>query len=447
MKKLAILSLAAGFIFATSTAFAAVNPFADVPAKHWAYNAVSQLAKDGIVDGYNSENFLGDKTMTRYEMAQVVGKAVYRADKANAEDRKLIDKLSMEFAAELNNLGVRVSDLEKNASPVKLNMYARERFEFNKDNIPATVNANDQYYRYRLIMTTKLDNNFKFVARYGNDDNSNSANTGSNQASPSLQQAYATGKVGEVTANIGRQPLYFGKGLTMDISTGWDGISLQTGTKLKVKAGWVQRGFNATNTTYGSPLYIAGSAAAKTSATEALAGERTFYFADAGYTVSPNFDVTATYLKDNGLRTATIGYAKSIYNTYAVGATYKIGDKVAVTAEYAKNRNNDALTDAKASYAQVKYGAANFAKVGTWGTWVQYRKADKGFDPVSLSTMDYTNKMFLAGGSDNVKGFEFAVEYAAFANSVTTLKYWDLMSNDGNNKKHKAVLLQLEFKM
>ena len=69
MKKSIILTLALVFVLGIAgTAFAA-NPFVDVPAKHWAYDAVAKLAQAGIVDGYGDGTFKGDKTMTRYEMA------------------------------------------------------------------------------------------------------------------------------------------------------------------------------------------------------------------------------------------------------------------------------------------------------------------------------------------------------------------------------------------
>jgi hypothetical protein len=92
------------------TAFA--GPFADVPSNHWTYNAVSSLAKAGIVDGYNAETFKGDHTITRYEMAMIVAKAMERSDKADAGQKALIDKLSTEFSAELKIIGVRLAKLE-----------------------------------------------------------------------------------------------------------------------------------------------------------------------------------------------------------------------------------------------------------------------------------------------------------------------------------------------
>lgn len=59
----------------SETAFAD-NPFSDVPAGHWAYAAVAKLAAAGIVDGYPDGNYKGIRTMTRYEMAQIIAKAL-----------------------------------------------------------------------------------------------------------------------------------------------------------------------------------------------------------------------------------------------------------------------------------------------------------------------------------------------------------------------------------
>ena len=68
MKKSLVFAMAMA-LGVTATAFAA-NPFSDVPAGHWAYAAVAKLAAAGIVDGYPDGTYKGDRTMTRYEMAQ-----------------------------------------------------------------------------------------------------------------------------------------------------------------------------------------------------------------------------------------------------------------------------------------------------------------------------------------------------------------------------------------
>ena len=52
MKKTLVSALAAAFVIgAAGTTFAAANPFSDVPRDHWAYDAVTQLASDGVIEG------------------------------------------------------------------------------------------------------------------------------------------------------------------------------------------------------------------------------------------------------------------------------------------------------------------------------------------------------------------------------------------------------------
>ena len=57
MKKTLVSALTTALVVgAASTTFAAANPFSDVPADHWAYDAVSQLAADGVIEGYGQES-------------------------------------------------------------------------------------------------------------------------------------------------------------------------------------------------------------------------------------------------------------------------------------------------------------------------------------------------------------------------------------------------------
>lgn len=70
--------------------------FPDVPANHWAYEAVSKLAGNDIVEGYPDGDFHGDRTMTRYEMAQVIYKAL---KKGGTVDQKLVKEFNKEIEA------------------------------------------------------------------------------------------------------------------------------------------------------------------------------------------------------------------------------------------------------------------------------------------------------------------------------------------------------------
>ena len=119
MKKSLVLAMAMA-LGVTASAYAA-NPFSDVPAGHWAYDSISKLAAAGVIEGYGDATFGGDKLMTRYEMAQIVAKAMAKG--AN------VDKLAAEFADELDNLGVRVAKLEKKADNVKITGQIRAHYE------------------------------------------------------------------------------------------------------------------------------------------------------------------------------------------------------------------------------------------------------------------------------------------------------------------------------
>ena len=124
-KHLAVLAATA--VLGVTSAFAA-NPFSDVTPQDWAYQAVAQLASQGIVNGYPDGTFQGQNNITRYEMAQMVAKAMTRQGQVDAEQNAIINRLANEFSAELNNLGVRVSTLENKVGNFKFTGDARLRY-------------------------------------------------------------------------------------------------------------------------------------------------------------------------------------------------------------------------------------------------------------------------------------------------------------------------------
>ena len=101
MKK--ILAMTAAAALAAGTSAWAANPFSDVSASDWAYQAVSDLSDQGIVEGYPDGTFKGQTSITRYEMAQIVARLMAKEDQYNAEQRATIDKLAGEYADELKH--------------------------------------------------------------------------------------------------------------------------------------------------------------------------------------------------------------------------------------------------------------------------------------------------------------------------------------------------------
>lgn len=103
----------AALFAATAFNVSAANPFADVDTSSWAYQAVSQLSDQGVVDGYPDGTFKGDKNVSRYELAQIIARLMAKEESLNDSQKAAVRKLSAEYAGELQSLGVRVKELEK----------------------------------------------------------------------------------------------------------------------------------------------------------------------------------------------------------------------------------------------------------------------------------------------------------------------------------------------
>lgn len=111
MKRLPFCAALAALMLTTSFVMAD-NAFSDVTPDDWSYKAVSQLADEGVIDGYPDGTFKGNKNITRYEMGQIVARLMAKEDTLTADQKATLDKLSTDYAGELDNLGVRVDKLE-----------------------------------------------------------------------------------------------------------------------------------------------------------------------------------------------------------------------------------------------------------------------------------------------------------------------------------------------
>jgi hypothetical protein len=415
----------------TCTAFA--GPFADVPAKHWAYDAVSKLAAAGIVDGYGDGTFRGDRTMTRYEMAQIVGKAMERSDKADAENKALINKLSAEFASELDSLGIRVASLEKKVGNITWTGQVREWYQWRDADGPSKTGLNT---RLLLFMNAPLTDEINFKGRiYAESGWGEASLEGNNTgASASVDQAYLEGQHGKLGWTLGRQGIMLGKGLVYAWFPNNDGVTLSYGgDKTKLTAAAFRN--EAIFLTGGNDVFLNIAAA------------------NLSHKVSDDLDLTAVYAKN---KESDVGH--TVIDTWAVGTTYKGINNVVLTGEYGQNKADYAESvnggdSAKGWVAQAKYKGADFAKPHSWGIWAGYRNAELGF---AGRNGDYiwetpTNLGSLNGYMmDNVKGMDVGIDYTVFKNGVLTLQYFDLESErdipgDINDKKSAVAQLRYMF--
>ena len=393
MKKQFAAIFAATAVLGVTTAFAA-NPFSDVTPDSWAYQAVSQLANAGIVNGYPDGTFKGQNNITRYEMAQMVAKAMANQDRANAEQQAMINRLADEFSNELNNLGVRVARLEDRVGNVKVTGDARLRYQ-DAEHAKSKFDA-----RARVQFNAKVNDRTDAVVRLssGSFELGNSQNGGN--ANATIDRAYVNHKFGErVSLKAGRFGQTIGGGLAFDgtfdgaqLNAGNDKIQAQAayGYMVSGEAAGLTKDQNVTNTYLG------------------LSGKLGKHTMVGGFYDRVNQDSTNGY--------------KNIYG-FNADANF---DKVWVGGEWLRDSHVD---HSQAWTAGLGFGNYNIAKQGTWGVKGQYFN-QKENAPIIDSTW---NQKY---GADS-KGWLATVDYA-LQNNVGLSAYYgfdwkDQAGNDLND--------------
>ena len=440
MKKNLIVALALVFVLGIAgTAFAAANPFVDVPAKHWAYDAVTKLAQAGILDGYGDGTYRGERLATRYELAQATAKAMARADKADAQMKGLIDKLAVEFAAELNNLGVRVAKLEKNASSIKFWGEARMRYQSgNLNNLDTAVSGSRFQQRMRIYTKADLNDKAAFYGRMATEWTNNPAGDTTQNTdifwdygyfqwtfNPSFKVAVGRNQV------IGAYNLFWTNG-------GYDGIKFTFGApsdRFQATLAYGDVGNYKGNTNAVSLDYAALAKwnMGKLPALPLVTGydySKELFMVDANYKLSDRFAVNAAYY----------GAANSDvypFQVWSVGFQAKLSADWKLTAAYFANNATLAKgydsTDPNGWYADLWYKGADKAKVGSWGLNVNYRDVK----PYAID-WDHVSGVFgnsLTTGNTllGVKGFGFQANYTISKNAVLTATYESLSRNNGDD--------------
>lgn len=298
--------------FAVPAFAASANPFSDVPAKHWAYDAVNKLAQAGVVDGYGDGTFKGDKTMTRYEMAQIIAKAMNK--NVNADQKATLDELSKEFATELNNLGVKVEGLQDQMDKmVKVSGDARVRYF-------AQENAGDNTdFRARVNFDGKISDNLKFNARL----TSGNMNYDGGNGDAGINTANVTFNALGLTNTIGRQDIKLGEGNLFDtqmnaFATSANGLKLVAGNVDAKRIYAAEYGFNALGAKVVADYYKNDTA------------DQEIYGLSTGIKLAKNLDFNASYYDNHDADATAVSYGVKL-NKVGLSATYKDVEAAAYT--------------------------------------------------------------------------------------------------------------------
>ena len=402
-KQLAVLAATA--VLGVTSAFAA-NPFSDVTPQDWAYQAVAQLASQGIVNGYPDGTFKGQQNITRYEMAQMVAKALVRQDRVDAEQNAIINRLANEFSAELNNLGVRVATLENKVGNFKFTGDARLRYTGTED---ARKSKFD--YRGRVKFEATVNDNTKAVVRLmGSKEFGKAGNP-----STAIDRVYVQHNFGKyATVAAGRQDLIVGSGLAFDGA--FEGVVATAGKdKLNgsVAFGYLQSG------TYG----------AADKEVSDLTREKNHSFTVYQLNYNPTAKVAV-----KGFYAAAHESAEGVLNDNAYGASLdlKLGNKVWAGGEYVKTETQGA--NGEAWTAGLSYGNYNMAKQGTWSVKGQYYDIKKDA-PVVDSALTFVKK--------DQKGVVTTAKYALAKN--VGLAATATIDTKGQDNKAKAESYRAEL--
>jgi hypothetical protein len=107
------------------------NPFRDVPPNHWAYQAVQTLSSEGLIKGYPNGTFRGNRPITRYEMAEVINRAVNTVEQKIAagnyvsrSDLDTLRRLVDEFGNELRSVQGQVATLNRRVDSMQRELAA-----------------------------------------------------------------------------------------------------------------------------------------------------------------------------------------------------------------------------------------------------------------------------------------------------------------------------------
>lgn len=424
MKKSLVLAIALTLGVAGS-AFAA-NPFSDVPANSWAYAAVEKLAAQGIIDGMGNGKFEGNRNMTRYEMAQIIAKAMAKGVQSSE-----LKKLAAEFSQELNSLGVRVAKVEE-----KVQISGEFRLRYQGVNSAGDITPNNDTFqlRTRLHLNGTINKNWSAYVLLENVQNmgTNNSSTSGSESTVYLRRAVATGKYDRFQIQLGRIP-YADKDAMLFNPVELDGITMNYNFGA-VKATALYGRFAPLNDTFYGYLNSKNEVElAKNARMDSLGLQ-------LDWDISKQFGLTGAFY--NHKMKGVYDFEGQSYsaNVWDVLATYKIQDWK-FSAMYIGTNKQIGDGDSKTGYGvRVAYGNFSPAKKGSYMVQANYYKIPTAAwygSPYQADDLSNSN----VGG----KGWSLAADYAVAKNIRLHASYNDAKGLVSDAQKTKVYTGYVQF--
>lgn len=397
MKKTLLLAMTIAMGI-TASAYAA-NPFSDVPAGHWAYDAVNKLAAEGVVEGYPDGTYGGDRLMTRYEMAQIVAKAMAKG--ANT------DRLAAEFAGELDSLGVRVANLEKKSDNVRITGQIRYEYGDRGGDLGSKYGKVAQHrLRSRIFVNGNINEDWSYTGRF---ENNQSLKNSSGDDTVRLNQAYVSGRLGGVKLIAGKGDHYTGNGFVYDDTAEF--IRAAYGKDVQVSA-YVGKPVT-TASDYGYEKMWGGEVSGKIGRLTLAAGYDEFKDAKDSADAYSGGYVPAKKGTDNGIWNLSANYK---FGDFTLAATYLDSD--------IDLRDNSKYKDVDTNgyVVGLNYKGADKNKPGSWGLFANYY--DQGAGTFVAHTMYPGDWSYYV--DEGFKGYMVGGGVTLAKNMVYQLHYYDL---------------------
>jgi hypothetical protein len=359
--------------------------------------------------------------MTRYEMAQIVAKAMAKG--AN------VDKLAAEFADELDALGVRVAALEKKADNVKITGQIRWNYEDHKRtyaNGDPDKKRSRNRLRTRLIFNGKVNDNWNYVARLQNVQVFHGWGGGEElkgeDDDTKINQAFLTGRLGGAKVTAGRYAAYLGDGNIYDDV--FDGIRVDYGKKVRLGA------------------YVGKPTEANSYNAKIANRMKDAWGANLGFDLGQKATLDFAYDRFGEDDAAEAGEHLGIFTANLYGKFSKMfGLGFLYHRSNGSNShwmNEDASKNGFVVTANI--GGASYDKPHSWGFTAKYYQAAAGtalaHTLVGSSPMDFTKEGY--------KGYSLSADYTIAKGMKYAITWSDLK---GRDSKNKTKILWNEFQL
>ncbi|WP_337800973.1 hypothetical protein, partial [Acidaminococcus intestini] len=329
-----------------------------------------------------------------------------------------------EFADELDNLGVRVAKLEKNADNVKITGNVRLSYKQNNGGkFDGAEDKSQSRLRTRLFFTGEVNDNWHYVAMLENNQYFQGQNE-SGDDDTDFQRAYLTGNIGVVNLSAGRQEGFWGDGNIYDDRVD----SVKATVPFGVARFTAEYGKMANKSTYSWQKEVSKQYPNYTD-DDSVADE---FWATGLYGTWGNFDLGAEYVHADDVN-GNVGIINGTDKIWDVSAKYNVG-KFNLGAMYLKG-DDDTLKD----YGKYKdadddgyvvsmgWAGAKASDPGSWGLYAKYY--DQGAPTVIDHTMNGAWDKF---DGEGFKGYNVGGNVTLAKNMVATVEYYDFKGKESD---------------